>query len=200
MKSTGQIVALPNINTAGFGFEPDVKSNSIVFGLVSSAIGTIGSVGTAVATGGLNTITGAAISGGVSAQNSIFSTIGQIKDAKNVPDQVYGQVGTSALRLINNKLGYTFYDMGTDGETIQSIDTYFTMFGYAVHRLKKPNRNSRPHWNYVKTIGATVTGSVPADDMRKICNIYDNGITTWKSLSEVYNYDLDNHAGIPTER
>ena len=34
MKSTGQKVALPNINTAGFGFEPDVKSNSIVFGLM----------------------------------------------------------------------------------------------------------------------------------------------------------------------
>lgn len=72
------------------------------------------------------------------------------------------------------------------------IDDYFTMFGYAVKRVKIPNRNSRPHWNYVKTIGATVTGSVPADDMNKICQIYDNGITFWKNASEVGNYSLDN--------
>lgn len=72
------------------------------------------------------------------------------------------------------------------------IDDYFTMFGYATKQCKKPNRNSRPHWNYVKTVGATVTGSVPADDMRKICSIYDNGITFWKNGSEVGQYNLDN--------
>ena len=66
------------------------------------------------------------------------------------------------------------------------------MFGYATRRCKKPNRNSRPHWNYVKTVGATVTGSVPADDMKKICSIYDNGITFWKNGSEVGDYSLDN--------
>lgn len=183
------------------------NKNSIVFGLVSSAIGTIGSVGTAVATGGLNTITGAAISGGVSAQNSIFNTIGQIKDAKNVPDQVYGQVGTSASRLINNKLGYTFYDMGTDGETIQSIDTYFTMFGYATKRVKIPNLFAvdattkktlrRPRFNYLKTQGCVIHPSsthygLNAADEEKICAIFDNGITFWENLEDVGNYSLDN--------
>ena len=44
----------------------------------------------------------------------------------------------------------------------------------------------------VKTVGATVTGSVPADDMKKICSIYDNGITFWKNGSEVGQYNLDN--------
>ena len=72
------------------------------------------------------------------------------------------------------------------------IDDYFSMFGYSVRRIKKPNRFTRPHWNYVKTIGATITGSVPADDMRKICQIYDAGITFWKRGSEVGRYDLDN--------
>lgn len=74
----------------------------------------------------------------------------------------------------------------------RSIDEYFTMFGYAVRRVKVPNRNSRPHWNYVKTVGATLTGSVPADDMAKLCSIYDNGITFWRNGQEVGNYALDN--------
>ena len=66
------------------------------------------------------------------------------------------------------------------------------MFGYATNRVKVPNRNSRPHWNYVKTIGCVVVGSVPADDMNSICSIYNNGITFWKKGTEVGNYSLDN--------
>lgn len=72
------------------------------------------------------------------------------------------------------------------------IDDYFSCYGYATKRVKKPNRSSRPHWNYVKTIGCTITGSVPCDDMNEICSIYDNGITFWKKGSEVGNYSLDN--------
>lgn len=72
------------------------------------------------------------------------------------------------------------------------IDDYFTMFGYATNRLKKPNRNGRRHWNYVKTVGCNVHGSVPADDLRKICDVYDRGVTFWKNASEVGNYELDN--------
>lgn len=72
------------------------------------------------------------------------------------------------------------------------IDDFFNMYGYAVRRCKVPNRSSRPAWNYVKTIGATVTGSVPADDMKKICSIYDNGVTFWKDGNQVGNYLQDN--------
>ena len=72
------------------------------------------------------------------------------------------------------------------------IDEYFTMFGYAIHRVKIPNRTGRPHWNYVKTLGCNIVGSVPADDMRKICSIYDAGVTFWKNGNEVGDYSLDN--------
>ena len=72
------------------------------------------------------------------------------------------------------------------------IDDYFTRYGYATHRNKIPNVNSRPHWNYVKTIGATITGSLPADDAKKICQILDAGVTFWKYGNEVGNYGLDN--------
>lgn len=72
------------------------------------------------------------------------------------------------------------------------IDDFFTRFGYATNQLKVPNRNSRPHWNYVQTVDCTLSGTVPADDLRTICDIYNNGITFWKNGSEVGNYSLDN--------
>lgn len=72
------------------------------------------------------------------------------------------------------------------------IDNFFSMYGYAYNKLGIPNTHSRPHWNYVKTVGAKIIGECPADDIKKICDIYDNGITFWKNASEVGNYNLDN--------
>ena len=72
------------------------------------------------------------------------------------------------------------------------IDDYFTKFGYAINRIKVPNRNVRPHWTFTKTIGCTITGSVPCDDMKKICSIYDRGITFWNNGNNIGNYSLSN--------
>lgn len=72
------------------------------------------------------------------------------------------------------------------------IDDFFTMFGYTCGRVKVPNRNVRPHWTYTKTVGCVITGSVPCDDMKEICSLYDRGITFWKNASEIGNYALDN--------
>lgn len=77
-------------------------------------------------------------------------------------------------------------------EYAKMADNFFTRYGYATKKLKIPNRSSRPHWNYVKTVNCTITGSIPTDAARNICSIYDNGITFWKHGSEVGNYSLDN--------
>lgn len=72
------------------------------------------------------------------------------------------------------------------------IDDFFTMFGYKTCSVKRPNISSRPRWNYVKTIGCNIEGNAPADDVKKICNIFDSGITFWKNYSEVGDYSGDN--------
>lgn len=77
-------------------------------------------------------------------------------------------------------------------EYAQKIDNFFDMFGYATNRVKIPNRNSRPHWNYVKTAGALLTGQAPAEDIRRVAECYDRGITFWKNAAEVGDYTLNN--------
>ena len=72
------------------------------------------------------------------------------------------------------------------------IDDYFTMYGYAVKSVGRINTHGRPHWNYVKTVGCCMSGSVPGDDSKKIVSIYDRGITFWMNGNEVGNYELDN--------
>lgn len=72
------------------------------------------------------------------------------------------------------------------------IDDYFTMYGYAIKAVGRINTDARPHWNYIKTVGCCLSGSIPTDDSKKIISIYDRGITFWKNANEVGNYSLDN--------
>ena len=77
-------------------------------------------------------------------------------------------------------------------EMARVIDDFFTMYGYQTNKVKIPNISKRPHWNYVKTVDVNINGSLPCDDLNKICGIFDSGITFWKNGNEVGNYSLDN--------
>lgn len=77
-------------------------------------------------------------------------------------------------------------------EIARVIDDFFTMYGYQTNKVKKPNISNRPHWNYIKTADVNITGSLPCDDLEKICSIFNSGITFWKNGNEVGNYSLDN--------
>ena len=106
-----------------------------------------------------------------------------------------GNIMQSALATLPDMkggIGFGFRILSIRSEYARIIDDYFSCYGYATKRVKTPNRNSRPHWNYVKTIGCTIKGSIPCDDMARVCNIYNNGITFWKHGDEVGNYSLDN--------
>ncbi len=109
-----------------------------------------------------------------------------------MPQQNHGRQGGQGTLMVNDNLNFHFYNKHIRAENLRIIDDYFDMFGYATKRLKIPNRNVRPHWTYTKTIACVITGSLPADDAKAICSIYDRGITFWKNGNEVGNYSLDN--------
>ena len=72
------------------------------------------------------------------------------------------------------------------------LDSYFDMFGYAVKQHGVPNMNARPNWTFVKTIGCSVGGNIPADDASKIEDIFNRGIRFWKNHNNIGNYSLNN--------
>lgn len=73
------------------------------------------------------------------------------------------------------------------------IDDYFTLYGYATHRVKYPNRAVREKFTYTKTVGCNMRGSCPADDIKKINAIYDNGIRFWMPSATVGDYSGTNY-------
>lgn len=137
-------------------------------------------------------IAGAVAGGLKSAGSQIAASLAKIQDIKATPNQTHGQTQTDSLNVGINRLGFRFYSMSIDYQHAEMIDNYFDRYGYTCHKVKVPNHNVRPHWTYTKTIGCTIRGSIPVDDMNLICKIYDNGITFWNNPDEIGNYSLDN--------
>ena len=83
--------------------------------------------------------------------------------------------------------------MSIKSEYAKIIDKYFDMFGYKVNMLKVPNKNHRARYWFTKTIDVNINGAIPNDDLQQIKNCYNNGITFWRSDSEVDNYNVTNN-------
>lgn len=168
-----------------------VGSSVLAAGLAVGAFALNPALG--AATEGAQFMAGVGALGAVAgAERNVASTLAKVKDLKNTPPQVHGQAQTDSLNAGMGRVEYSFYSMSIKSQFAKIIDDYFDRYGYATHLNKIPNRNVRPHWTFTKTKGCTITGSIPADDAVAITKIYDNGITFWKSGSEVGDYSLDN--------
>lgn len=115
---------------------------------------------------------------------------GEIESQKKIPNHVVAATTDNNLFAINHE-GFIIRSKSLMEDYARSLDDFFDQFGYEVDRLKVPNRTGRPSWNYVKTVGANVGGSIPADRLAMINKCLDNGITFWHT-SDVGNYSLSN--------
>lgn len=73
-------------------------------------------------------------------------------------------------------------------EYAMRIDKYFDMYGYACNQVKIPNTAVRTEWTYTKTIGCHITGDLPADSAKRICQRFDSGLRLWVTPSHLGNY------------
>lgn len=120
------------------------------------------------------------------------NVLGTMYKASIASDISKGTFNNGGVNVAKSKQQFYGGQCSVNARQARIIDDFFTMFGYATKEVKTFSLNSRPHWNYIKTIGWCGKGSVPADDMKKIASIYDNGITFWQHGDEVGNYFLDN--------
>ena len=98
-----------------------------------------------------------------------------------------------AMMVSAGIMNFFFYNKKIRPEYATIIDDYFQMFGYACHKVKTPTAHNRVKWDYVKTVGCTVHGSLPADEAKRIKTIYDNGIRFWHYGATMYDYNTANN-------
>lgn len=75
-------------------------------------------------------------------------------------------------------------------EYARTIDQFFDMFGYKVNRVKRPQMEGRPSWNYIKCKNVALTGKIPVEAEMLIKSVIESGVTFWKTT--FHNYSANN--------
>lgn len=195
-------------NSSIVNFNKDRMVTDYYMGVTKGGINLMSNaIGTAIGLATENNIGGNMIGQGV---NYLFdSWAGKEKTQMGIEEQMLqvekqtmlpnkGAVGGSNATL----LGYDY--MNSDVFTrytikrqfAERIDQYFDMYGYKRNTLKVPSMNSRPNWNYVKTIGCNILQkdgySVPQEDLQEIKSLFDSGITLWHNPLTFLDYSQNN--------
>lgn len=144
-------------------------------------------LGVGIATGGVGLLVGAGTALGMAT-----SVASENYQASIQADTCKGNFSSGNVNFAQGKSQFFSGRCHITRDFAILADKFFDRFGYKQGRIMLPPQAVRPHWTYVKTIGCEVRGECPADDIRKICQIYDNGVTFWRYASEVGNYSLDN--------
>lgn len=155
------------------------KSTQAGLNLAGQAIGTVANVASGNLVG--------AMMGAIGLAGSLDAmTKSQVNSSRVQGNQVSSvSVGTRAKNVLFKKMSIT-------KEYARSIDDFFDRYGYTTERLKVPNRAVRPHWTYTKTKNCAIAGKVPGMYAQQIEAIYNQGVTFWKNISEVGDYNLSN--------
>lgn len=164
-----------------FSAVQDIKNDATVLGTVYSTF-------TDLLTGNVS----GAVSGVVNTAVNINTTnkLGEV-----VPDSVRGSAGTANVEWANNNIRVNAYWRTPDAQTAESIDNFWTMYGYPQKRIYLPNLFSRKAWNYIKTQSCLINNKgIPSYIVEKICNVYNKGVRFWHvpSPQNIGNYSLDN--------
>ena len=165
---------------------------NIATSLASSGIQIVGGLGIAASGGGALMGASSITSGSI----GIAQTIGEIYKHSLTPMQAEGNVNTGNVKYASSNGTFTAYGMSIKSEYAQVIDDYFDMFGYKVNTVKIPNKAHRSRYWYTKTIDINIDGSLPMNDLQKIKDIYNNGVTFWRNASEIQDYSLSNGIAI----
>lgn len=148
-----------------------------------------------VMTGGLIGLVGGLGAVGNGAMQ-ITQTMAEVKKQALTPPQAEGNLNCGDVVSAMAENNFSYYKQTIKGEYAQMIDKYFDMFGYKVNMVKVPNKAHRSRYWYTKTIDVNIDGAIPNKDMQAIKNCYNNGITFWRSATEIQNYALDNSIAI----
>lgn len=173
----------------------DVYTNWLTQNSVNNAV----SIGTSALqlVGGLGMMaTGAGALAGAGMLSSgalgIAGKVGQIYEHSFTANQANGNTNNADVIFAMKKSDFSCYYMSIKDEYARVIDNYWSMFGYKVNVVKKPNVTGRRNWNYVKTIDCNIEAYIPQNDLLEIKDLFNKGITIWHNPSTFLDYSQNN--------
>ncbi len=166
-----------------------LTQNSVNIGLnLLSGVGQIAG-GAAVSVAGGAMVGVGAIGGGVS---TIANQLAQVHQMSFISSQSRGNINCGDVITAGGTNTFHFFQMRIKEEYLYIIDNFFSMFGYKCNRVKVPLSNHRENYWYTKTIDVSIDGNIPGEDMQKIKDCYNRGVTFWKNPDNIGNYSVSN--------
>lgn len=122
---------------------------------------------------------------------SVLGSIGEMYSRSKTPLQAHNGSNQGDF-FFTTQTSFNVYKRSIKEEYARIIDKYFTMYGYKVNEVKVPNLTSRRNFNYIKTISCDFEGDMPQEDLQKIKDIFNNGVTFWHNPENFLNYSANN--------
>lgn len=151
----------------------------------------------ALAAAAIATTAGAAtpaVAFGTSALGAAAAGTGQAAQAAAKPSVARSLASGDAVPYVVEKFGVFFKAMTPTANEARRIDGAFTGIGYSTETTKKPNIRTRPYWNYVQTMNASISGALTASWIEQIENMLNAGVTFWHvdNGAQIGNYSMSN--------
>lgn len=170
------------------------NKSSIALSQVQTAVNSTIGLGASIAG-----LAGGSLQGGINGANkttsAFWDALGMLAnqtDRSRNAGVTHGKALSENVMTGIKECGVDFYEMSCKRQFAEMADSFFEQFGYPINKITMPNLRSRSRWNYVKTSHCGFTGNIDLDQLKKLRNIFDNGVTLWHT-DDIGNYGLSNN-------
>lgn len=170
------------------------NKSSIALSQVQTGVNSIIGLGTSIAG-----LAGGSLQGGINGASkttsAFWDALGMLAnqtDRSRNAGVTHGKALSENVMTGIKECGVDFYEMSCKRQFAEMADSFFEQFGYPINKITMPNLRSRSRWNYVKTSHCGFTGNIDLDQLKKLRNIFDNGVTLWHT-DDIGNYSLSNN-------
>lgn len=170
------------------------NKSSIALSQVQTAVNSTIGLGTSIAG-----LAGGSLQGGINGSSkttsAFWDALGMLAnqtDRSRNAGVTHGKALSENVMTGIKECGVDFYEMSCKRQFAEMADSFFEQFGYPINKITMPNLRSRSRWNYVKTSHCGFTGNIDLDQLKKLRNIFNNGVTLWHT-DDIGNYSLSNN-------
>lgn len=158
-----------------------------VLNTLTSAVGVVNAVGS---------VASQAFAGNVG--GAVQGAVGAVQQSINMIDAL-GQRGVNTgasgdiMSVTEKRAMPVFADVSPTVAQCRYIDDYLDVYGYAINEIGKISSymKNRSNWNYIQVANCNIKVSAPNDDVNKLKQMFESGVTIWhKSFGD---YDQINN-------
>lgn len=158
-----------------------------VLNTLTSAVGVVNAVGS---------VASQAFAGNVG--GAVQGAVGAVQQSINMIDAL-GQRGVNTgasgdiMSITENRAMPVFADVSPTEAQCRYIDDYLDVYGYAINEIGKISTymKNRSNWNYIQVANCNIKVSAPNDDVNKLKQMFESGVTIWHK--KFGDYDQTNN-------